>query len=73
MENSLAKFDQKTKSLFEQKGGTLGMVVLAIGVVALIVFFQPILAIVQLALQNILGIIALVLVISAILYVNQGD
>lgn len=69
MENSLAKFESKTKSLFDQKGGNLGMVLLAIGAVALIVFFQPILAIIQLALTNILGIIALVLVISALLYV----
>ncbi len=69
MENSLQKFEQRTKSLFDQKGGNLGMVVLAIGVVALIVFLQPILAIIQTALTSLLGIIALVLVISAILYV----
>jgi uncharacterized protein YjeT (DUF2065 family) len=69
MENSLQKFEQKTKSLFDQKGGNLGMIVIAIGVVALIVFIQPILAIIQAALTNILGIIALVLVISGILYV----
>jgi hypothetical protein len=69
MENSLAKFESKTKGLFDQKGGTLGMVLLAIGVIALLVFFQPILAIVQAALTNILGIVALVLVISAVLYV----
>ena len=69
MENSLANYGNKAKGVFDQKGGTLGMVLLAIGVVALLVFFQPILAIVQLALTNILGIIALVLVIGAILYV----
>lgn len=69
MENSLQKFEQKTKGLFEQKGGTLGMAVIAIGIVATIVFIQPILAIIQAALTNILGIIALVLAISAILYV----
>lgn len=69
MENSLKNYGDKAKGVFDQKGGTLGMVVLAIGVVALLVFFQPILAIVQLALTNILGIIALCLVIGAILYV----
>jgi len=69
MENSLKNYGDKAKGVFDQKGGTLGMVILAIAVVALLVFFQPILAIVQLALQNILGIIALVLVIAAILYV----
>jgi len=69
MENSLANYGDKAKGVFDQKGGTLGMVLLAIGVVALLVFFQPILAIVQAALTNILGIIALVLVIAAILYV----
>lgn len=69
MENSLKNAGNKTQGVFDQKGGTLGMVLLAIGVIALLVFFQPILAIVQLALQNILGIIALVLVIAVILYV----
>ena len=69
MESSLKSYGNKAKGVFDQKGGTLGMVVLAIGVVALLVFFQPILAIVQLALQNILGIIALCLVIAGILYV----
>lgn len=69
MENSLANYGEKAKGVFDQKGGTLGMVLLAIGVVALLVFFQPILAIIQLALTNILGIIALVLVIAAVLYV----
>lgn len=69
MENSLSKFEQKTKTLFDQKGGNLGMVILAIGVVAIIVFIQPILAIIQTALTSILGIIALVLAISGILYV----
>jgi hypothetical protein len=68
MENSLTAYQNKAKGLFEQKGGTLGMVLLALGVVALIVFFQPILAIIQLALTNILGIIALVGVIAAILF-----
>jgi len=69
MENSLSKFESKTKNVFDQKGGTLGMVVLAVGIIALLVFFQPILAIVQAALQSILGIIALVLVTSGVLYV----
>jgi hypothetical protein len=69
MENSLKNYGDKAKGVFDQKGGTLGMVILAIGVVALLVFFQPILAIVQAALTNLLGIIALVLVIAAILYV----
>lgn len=69
MENSLQSYGDKAKGIFDQKGGTLGMVILAIGVVALLVFFQPILAIIQAALTNILGIIALCVVIAAILYV----
>lgn len=68
MENTLAKFDQKTKSLFDQKGGTIGMVVLALGIIAVIIFIGPILALLQAALQHLLGIIVLVLVISGILY-----
>jgi len=69
MESALKNYGDKAKGVFDQKGGTLGMVVLAIAVVSLLVFFQPILAIIQLALQNILGIIALCLVIAGILYV----
>jgi len=69
MENSLANYGDKAKGVFDQKGGTLGMVVLAIGVVALLAFFQPILILVQSALTSLLGIIALCLVIAAILYV----
>lgn len=69
MENSLQKFEQKTRSLFDQKGGTLGMVVLAIGLVAVIVFAAPILVFIKGLLESILGIIVLVLAISGILYV----
>ncbi len=69
MESSIKSYGNKAKGIFDQKGGTLGMVVLAIGVVSLLVFFQPILAIIQAALTNILGIIALCLVIAGILYV----
>lgn len=36
MENSLNKLSDKTRGLFDQKGGTLGMVILALGVIFLI-------------------------------------
>jgi uncharacterized protein YjeT (DUF2065 family) len=69
MENTLAKFETKAKGLFEQKGGTIGMVVLAIGIVAVLIFSSQILGLIQAALTHLFGIIALVLVISGLLYV----
>lgn len=36
MENSLSGFETKAKGLFDQKGGTLGMIILALGVIFLI-------------------------------------
>jgi hypothetical protein len=69
MENSLSTYQTKAKSLFDQKGGTLGMVILALGVVAAIIFAEPLLKIILSALTSLLGIIALVLVISGIVFV----
>lgn len=68
MENSLSAYQTKAKGLFDQKGGTLGMVLLALGVVAAIIFLEPLLAIIKAALASILGIIVLVGVISGILF-----
>lgn len=64
MENSLATYEQKAKGLFDQKGGTLGMALLALGVVALIVFSGPLLAFAQ----TLLGLIVTVGAIALILF-----
>jgi hypothetical protein len=68
MENSLATYQQKAKGLFDQKGGTLGMVLLALGVVAVIIFSAPLLAIIKAALASLLGIVVLVGVLAGILF-----
>jgi predicted nucleic acid-binding Zn-ribbon protein len=64
MENSLANYEQKAKGIFDQKGGTLGMVLLALGVVA---FIWNINAIAAFA-TTLLGLIVTVVAIAAILF-----
>jgi len=64
MENSLATYQQKAKGLFDQKGGTLGMVLLALGVVVVIWNINAIAAFAT----TLLGLIVTVGVIAGILF-----
>jgi hypothetical protein len=64
MENSLTTYQAKAKGIFDQKGGTLGMTLIALGVVAVIIFSQSILAFAH----TILGLIVTVGFIGVILF-----
>jgi hypothetical protein len=64
MENSLANYEQKAKGLFDQKGGTLGMVILALAVVVVIWNINAIAAFAT----TLLGLLVTVGVIAGILF-----
>lgn len=51
MENSLAKFETKAKGLFDQKGGTLGMILLIVGAIFLVTQIKAIVNFVDSALH----------------------
>lgn len=64
MENTLSVYEQKAKGIFDQKGGTLGMVLLALGCVVVIWNAAALLAFAK----TVLGLIVVVGVIALILF-----
>jgi len=69
MENSLTNFGTKAKGVFDQKGGTLGIVLLIVLGAVAIIFMNPIVVFLKEAITNIVGLIGVTLAAAALLYV----